>query len=356
MIYHFFSAKHIHLSPSIIQSILTNAHLTNTNGKEDICIVVEDTSGTVFEGKDKITPYTELAKRNNFNNLRIVHTKINLLSTIFKISSKDKILFHSSLNREILVIVNTIIHIFRLKKKALSINYVCWGGDFGYSINRTYKNPVKRFLNRIYDQVFTWYGNIITLDKSDEDKAKNIFGSNNIKTIPYLSNRNILTNSTKQTSPIRIMVSHSGWRHNHHFESFKLLEKFKSYDIEIICPLCYGESEYIQEVIAKGKSIFGSKFKYFTELKSRQEYSDFIASNHIYITATETQTGLGAINLSLVHNVKVFVKDFLYNQYIERGYPVFNFNNLINMTFNDLKAPLDEVNLKKIIEVKQIEF
>lgn len=327
MIHHYFSARYTHLSPEIIKTILNCAHLTNNNGIKDITINVETISGNKTKKSDYIKTYTTLAKSLNYSNLNIINNKLYYLVKIFLTSNKDKIFFHSSQNMRIMMLINTIIFIFRLKKKAKSLNYVCWGTDFGLgskiAITDTWYRRIKA---KIYDTVWPWYGNILTLDQSDEQKVKAAYESDNISTISYLNTRKIEIRK-KQVAPIRIMVSHSGWYHNNHKEAFKILERFKNEDIEIICPLCYGDNEYIDSVISDGREIFGEKFKYFTELMPYEEYEDFIRKNHIYVTATETQNGLGAIGMSIESNVKVFFKKFYYDQFTTRGYKVFSLNN-----------------------------
>lgn len=353
MIYHFFSGKYIHLSPNIIRSILSYADKTNQNGFDDIKIIVENTGNVIFKDKNSHQAYLDIAKEFNFKGLEIVTNKWKFLSTFFKIKSSDKIFLHSSQNIKMMTIANAIIMLFRMKKKAKSINYICWGDDFGFNRKLRNVNTLQlKLASYIYETVWPWYGGIITLIKKDKEKVENAYHISNVITAPYISNNRPFAKSVRDKTPIRIMVSHSGWPHNNHIESFKLIEKFKDSDIEIICPLCYGDNEYIENVIKNGTLIFGDKFKYFTDLKPFDEYCKIVQQCHVFITGAECQTGLGAIHISMRGNARIFLKEVLYDTFTEYGFKVFKYNSISTLSIEDLRKNMDEENLKKIKEIK----
>ena len=155
----------------------------------------------------------------------------------------------------------------------------------------------------------------------------------------------------KKAFPIRIMVSHSGWEHNRHIESFNLLKRFKDEDILIICPLCYGDPTYINDVIYTGKRIFGEKFYYFTDLMSPEEYFHFILQNHIYISGAENQTGVGALLGNMRGNAKLYLRGNLYFSFKEEGFDIFDYNEIENMTFEEFVKPNSDIIFRRNIEV-----
>lgn len=353
MIYHFFSAKYLHLSPQIIESIIDYSNVTNKNGIDDIYIIIENTGKAIFKDQSQENIYREIANNKNFKNFKIINNKWIWLKKIFSIKKKDKIFFHSSQSMFLTTMLNFIIYTFSLKKKANTINYICWGSDYGFCTNlNKIDSYIKKFIAHIYETVWPWYGNIITLTLDDETKVKTAYHTNNVKTIPYMSNRTV-SQIPEKSKPIKIMVSHSGWTHNNHLESFKLLERFKDEDIEIICPLCYGDPIYIDEIIKTGKRIFGDKFTYFTELMSIDDYIDLVHKNHIYISAADVQTGLGAAHINIDGNVKVFLKGNSYNAITNEGYKIFPFNSLSYISFDKLIEPLNSENLKNIKQIKK---
>lgn len=353
MIYHFFSSKYLHLSPKIIESILECADQTNVNGFDDFFIVIETTGNKIFPNKSQIEIYKKITSKYGFNNYMFIDSKWKLFSKILSIKSSEKIFFHSALNLKVMVLINTLLYLLRLKKKAKSFNYICWGNDFGFckALNNV-DSIIKRFIARVYETVWPWYGRIIALVPMDAQKLKNAYKSNNIATIPYLNTR-LISPVKKEDRPLKIMVSHSGWPHNNHLASFEFLKRFKDEDIEIICPLCYGDPEYIDKIIKVGSDIFGNKFSYFTELMDKDDYLNLTKKNHIYVTAAEIQTGLGAIHMNIEGNAKIFLKENLFNSIKEEGFKVFHFDELADISFNDLKEPLGEDNFLKIMETKQ---
>ena len=139
------------------------------------------------------------------------------------------------------------------------------------------------------------------------------------------------------------MVSHSGWQHNNHIESFRLLERFRLNNIEVLCPLCYGDKDYINKIISEGEKIFGDKFKYFTELMPYDDYVNYLNKYvAIYVTSANIQTGLGAANILLRSGAKIFVGNNLYDSYQSMGVTVEKVNVLKNIPFDVLSAPLDD--------------
>lgn len=352
MVYHFFSGKYLHLSPQLMDSILLNANRTNKKGKSDVYIIIENTGQKIFGDKDCVTVYTEIAQKHHFTNLEFINSRWLLLLRIFMIGKNDRIVFHSSLGPKIVTIVNILIYLLGLKKKAASICYVCWGGDFGYcnKLNKcdTY---IEKFITFVYEKVWPWYGYIIALTVADKKILLEIYKSNNIVNLPYIAKRIDYFPMKKKAFPIRIMVSHSGWEHNRHIESFNLLKRFKDEDILIICPLCYGDPIYINDVIYTGKRIFGEKFYYFTDLMSPEEYFHFILQNHIYISGAENQTGLGALLGNMRGNAKLYLRGNLYISFKEEGFDIFDYNEIENMTFEEFVKPNSDIIFRRNIEV-----
>ena len=340
MIYHFFSGKYIHLSPQIIDSVLRNANFTNLNGKDDIFIYIENTGKRIFQNRDTINVYNDIAQKYGFSNLKFINNSWNLFWQILRVSVKDKVFFHSAQNLKILVLINFLIYIFRARNKAKSFYYICWGSDFGFNkkLNRC-DNFLKKFVAHIYEKVWPWYGNIIALTSEDKKILFDAYSSDNISVIPYIGSKMFYTSIVKEHTPIRIMVSHSGWEHNKHIESFNLLKRFKDEDILIVCPLCYGDPQYIENVIQQGIEIFGNKFFYFTELKTSEEYSDLLLKNHIFISGAKIQTGLGALYMNMRGNAKIYVRENLYNSCNNDGYIIYNYNEIKNLSFEEFIKP-----------------
>lgn len=339
MIYHFLSGKFLHLTPQILDSILKNAKYTCRNGQNDFIVLIENTGRNIFN-KDRVDAYIQVAKHNAFTNLKFINSRLKLLIYIWSISRTSKIVFHSALDPIVLTITNSLIFIFRMRKKAASISYVCWGNDFGCCRKLHVCNSfLKRLVAYIYETVWPWYGHIITLTIKDKELLEGAYKSKNVIVSPYIGDRMEFYHVSKINMPIRIMVSHSGWRHNKHIETFEMLKRFKDEDILILCPLCYGDSDYIEEVIETGRRYFGEKFHYFTELMPSDEYTQMLLRNHIYVTGAEIQTGLGALYRNMRGNAKIYLRGNLYESHKKNGYVVYNYDDISTCSFGEFVKP-----------------
>lgn len=131
---------------------------------------------------------------------------------------------------------------------------------------------------------FNAYNSIVTICPLDKEKVKTLYSKANAYYAEYVSSekRTLLSKiRTDESKPI-VVVSHSGWQHNRHINSFEILQKFTG-RIRVVCPLCYGNKEYIDQVIEHGHKIFGADLSYFTELKEKIEYRDWLRTTDIYI-------------------------------------------------------------------------
>ena len=107
----------------------------------------------------------------------------------------------------------------------------------------------------------------------------------------------------------KLLVGHSAFDSGRHIDAFRILEHLKDENIEIICPLSYGNPEYRDEVIKAGKNIFGSKFTPITDLMSKDDYINFLAQCDAGIYATRTQQAMGNIHLLLRLGKKVYIRE-----------------------------------------------
>jgi hypothetical protein len=137
------------------------------------------------------------------------------------------------------------------------------------------------------------------------------------------------------------MISHSSFSHNNHLEIFKLLSRFKNENIQIICPLSYGNEEYRKTVIENGNQLFEDKFKYFDKLIPRKEYNSLLASIDIFISNAVIQTGLYVANFCICTGKKVYLRENNYNWMVHLGFKINNVSELKDISFSDFVEPLN---------------
>lgn len=205
-----------------------------------------------------------------------------------------------------------------LKKTIL----VAWGaGDFAPQIG---------LLSKIYRRILNKIKCIVTLSSEDFNSCS---ASGHLHTIQlnYINKKNISpapSGLIKNKAFKTIMISHSGWPHNNHLKSFSAISNKIQGDFRVICPLAYGDSEYINSVIEAGTQCFGDKFTYFTDLLEINSYEEVLKDVDVYITAATIQTGLFAVTSCLANGAKIYCDSNLYDSLSNSGFKVFHFDHL----------------------------
>lgn len=337
-IYHFFQGNMVHISPEVIKSFLIS------KGRDKLCLnendkfvfVITMFEKKVIHGDLKEDPYTPLFKEYEHTDFILVNSEKDYLRIIRNIAPSDKIVFHSWPPFRLFIKLNVFLLLFR--RRLLSrCSYICWGSDFKIA-----DGGLKTWFSRIILQFsFNRYAFVDTLTSAEVDELKALYPKANVVNALYPSSsryvfkEKIHSNGDKPT----VMVSHSGWPHNYHLHSFDLLSQFKG-KIQVVCPLCYGDEAYINEVIERGQSVFGSDFHFFTELKDREDYKEFLRTIDIYVTSAETQTGLGAIFYSMESGTKIFIKGDLLTSLAGQNYIVFDTESIKDIDFDNFSKPL----------------
>jgi len=140
----------------------------------------------------------------------------------------------------------------------------------------------------------------------------------------------------------RIMVGNSASDTNRHFEILEALWKNQivgnAQDIEIICPLSYGDMEYARKVIEYGKSKFGERFKPLTEFLPPEEYAKVLNQVDIAIFNHKRQQATSNIIGLLYLGKKVYLRsDVTTWQFLNRiGIKVFDTKNILSNEKEDL--------------------
>ncbi|WP_018394783.1 TDP-N-acetylfucosamine:lipid II N-acetylfucosaminyltransferase [Bacillus sp. 37MA] len=237
--------------------------------------------------------------------------------------------------------------------------WIVWGGDlYAYrEPKKTFKSKVKEFIK---SKVIKNVGHVCTLVKSDYDLAKKIYNVKG-KYLPaiYISEeknnavlRVLETTTVKNSNTIKIIVGNSATKSNYHIEVFKLLEKFSTQNIEIYCPLSYGDASYAEEVITYGTTIFNEKFKPIVEFMNIDEYIEFLGTMDIGIFNNDRQQGLGNI-YSLLHlGKKVYLREgtTMWNEiHNEKSLVVHTLDSINLIDFEEFQEFSNEYRLKNKI-------
>lgn len=264
----------------------------------------------------------------NFPNATVIDDKKSLnLKNIVKNSSQ--IFLHSL---ECLHIFKILRILFQWKKPTF---WVIWGYDL-YIYQERYKS-LKSIIKHVLRKIAIKKLSGIIFDvKGEYELAKKWYHTK----APYIEAGYLPDFSAIDAPPQfkkdgihRILVNYSANYRNNHFEVF---EKIKQLSLpldnyEIIVPLSYSENKpgYKNEVIEKGKQLFGDSFIPLVEYMSIQDYCSLLKTIDFAFFAADRQIATINIEFLLVFGAKVYIRDDItsWNHFKELGCKIFSYNS-----------------------------
>ena len=130
-----------------------------------------------------------------------------------------------------------------------------------------------------------------------------------------------------------------------------ILSKYANHNIVISTVLSYGDLSCKNEIIKKGKILFGNKFIYLDKFISPTEYFIILSENDILICNQNRQQGLFNVFSSLLLGKKVYIRNEISStQYVKDNGGITYDTNEINFLdySNFIQYPIDikETNIK----------
>lgn len=327
----------------MVQNILKYSRLTNDGGKEEHFFWLR---ANKKHKNELFNFYNNLFEKEiEHKGYGFINSNLNFIAQLTKQSRKNKIIIHATqhlFRRPLLFWV--FIHFFLNKKQKKNIVQVIWG--LPMTLKGNGKGYIRNFLINVQCKAMSSIGKVVVLSLEDLQKAKQFYGlDNNLIQASYINEDFTQFNSIVKESLIgtkRIMVAHSAFPHNEHNQSFETIKNISDKDIEIICPLSYGEENYKADIIKKGKEIFGDKFTPLLSLLPRDEYHKLLASLNIYINHTVVQTSLYVIYFCVSTGVKMYLNKNNYNWMTHQGFKVNHVDELNNISFDEFVKPLPQ--------------
>lgn len=228
-----------------------------------------------------------------------------------------------------------------------------WGADF-YSLNTKTKDVKKEFfkaMRRFYiRKVHAW----INLIEKDYDELKNIVKCEKkhyVAPVPPdplgFINYDRYINMEQNSGTLKILVGNSATKTNCHDLAFRLLKRFKDENIEIYCPLSYGDDNYKEYVIKEGKRIFENKFIPLLDFVDKEKYVELLSHMDIGVFLNDRQQGMGNISNLLGLGKKIYLRQdtSMWAAYTKVGYILYDvdeigflpYNNFIEFNFQSKK-------------------
>ena len=133
------------------------------------------------------------------------------------------------------------------------------------------------------------------------------------------------------------------------------LSIFKNENIKITTILSYGQMKFKDEIIKKGKEIFGDKFEYLEKFMPPEDYTQYLAQNDVLILNQDRQQGFGNIIASLYLGCKVYMNSYAtsYEYLEEQGIKIYDSqkieDNLALLLQNDKKED-NKLKVKKFFD------
>ena len=199
-------------------------------------------------------------------------------------------------------------------------------------------------------QVIRKIKHFITYIKGDFEYVKKWYGAKGKyhKCFMYPSNLYKEHNFKKRINDtLNIQVGNSADPTNNHIEILEILKKDKQKNIKIYAPLNYGDQNYANNVISKGKEIFGNKFVPITKFMPINLYHEFLTDIDIAIFAHKRQQAMGNIITLLGLGKKVYMRDSISSWQFFKDIKVKTFNYQ-NIQLDILDNSTKEANIKKI--------
>lgn len=253
------------------------------------------------------------------------------------LSNAEKIFCHSFFDGELVEYLYA--HQDILKQK---VYWIIWGGDL-YEALRDEKNDFVRA------NVYAY------ITGGDRDIVTKVYGSGQKRffSASYIFPVNLdMLNSTKKSQREKLVIQINNSSDVSTLEMLDVLAKFKDENIIIKTILSYGNLEFKDEIIKKGKRVFRDKFEYLDKILPPNEYAQHLANIDILILNQNRQQGVGNTQSSLYLGNKVFIRSDVttYKDFNSCGIKIYDSKEIINLDFNEfINYPEKETN-KQIVK------
>ena len=291
------------------------------------------------------------------SNLIFIKEETELKNYKIYLGNSEKIIIHGLFGIEIKILF---LNPMYLKKMYL----VFWGGDIYSFRNKIMYKDIKGIFKKILKK-YIIANSCANINLTKEDymmlcryckPAKKHFIANYIEDEKNWTLKKKIRNIKKMQSPYMILVGNSATVENQHLEILEKLAVYKNENIQIICPLSYGNQDYSEKVIENGKKIFGDKFKELTEYMYLTEYWELLNKCCVGIFNNNRQQGMGNIISLGYFGAKVYIRHdtSMWREFIhDAGCCFFDVENVGKVNFKEFISISDkdiETNYNRISE------
>lgn len=253
------------------------------------------------------------------------------------------------------------------KKLNKKLYWLVWGSDLYMKIKYSiYDNYSKTYVKySIKEKLFAFFFRIVeklaikkitkigTIIDGDYQLAVRNFHKNferlNFFYVNPLSFE--LYSKLKKTEKVStILVGNSGDPSNNHFSILKFLPSDKNF--KIICPLSYGDKNYISNLIQFGIEKFGENFVPLTSFLDKSEYLKLLADVDVSIMNHYRQQALGNIFSLLALGKVVYINSLstVYDFLLSKGIFVYDTQQLLS----GKSSIMDMLDYEQLVKNKEV--
>ncbi|MFK8051686.1 MAG: TDP-N-acetylfucosamine:lipid II N-acetylfucosaminyltransferase [Woeseiaceae bacterium] len=217
--------------------------------------------------------------------------------------------------------------------------WVSWGADIYKHLakapaNEPFKWKVKRYL-LLWLKRFSMkkLRAIIALNQGDADVIERTFWARGLvsvlryplddSTYDYAEPK--ATSNAQETPTYDVFCGNSADPSNNHIQMLEALAHLDT--VRIHMPLNYGgDDAYVETVCAKGKSLFGDRFKPILSFMQKDDYDNLLARMDVGVFFHDRQQGLYVAFTFLLHGKPMYIREAVssYQEFLQLGMHVGN--------------------------------
>ena len=144
----------------------------------------------------------------------------------------------------------------------------------------------------------------------------------------------------------KMIIGNSGFKSGNHLDVFDKIKNYSLTDIEIVVPLNYGETKYIQEILAEGEKYFNKAFKPLLDFMPLADYNTILESVGVAILNNKRQQAVGNTIALLWFGAKVF---------LSHKNPFYHYLKRIGVLVYCYETDLNEKSISQFLSLEQIE-
>lgn len=217
-------------------------------------------------------------------------------------------------------------------KKLLKKTYIqFWGGDF-YPFQNQEKGIKRKISRWICYRALKNVGGLVFLIDGEFEKFTKYTGIINNNFVAPMPNDpyNVVDYETFFKGNLknhRVIVGNSATDTNQHEEVIQWLARYKEEctDMQVFCPLSYGDATYREKILNVGKELLGDKFVPLLDYMTEEQYVELLSTCSVGIFNNNRQQAMGNINALLYLGKKLYIRKdtSMWKVYNERNYKVF---------------------------------